>query len=165
MSSTATIKLGSSVTVSISESDTSSPFGSFPVAVAVFVTIPAIRSSAVIVYVSVNTDTSPGAIVVIIVVTNPVNGSLTSIPLKETLPVFSTVIAYVITSPITAYVLGLAVLVTVSLPSTSKVVSVGSSLSISVPDVSVTVPPLGSSALTRAVLITLPASTSSWVMV
>ena len=44
------------------------------------------------VYVSVNTDTSPGAID-IIVVTIPVNGSLTSIPLKVTLPVFSTVIA------------------------------------------------------------------------
>ena len=81
------------VWVSSSVSVTSSPIGGVPVAVAMFVNVPASMSPCVRVYVAVNVVESmaPGAIVAIGPPVTVTNGSVTVTLVRVTLPVFSTV--------------------------------------------------------------------------
>ena len=82
------------MTVSLSLSVTSAFLGSLPIAVAVFVNVPASTFACVTTYVAVTVAVSPGAIVVLssVPIVRPVIGSVTVSPLTVTLPVFSTVI-------------------------------------------------------------------------
>ena len=91
---------------------TFAPFGSLPLAVTLFSTLPASKSACVTVYVYVIVLLPPG------VSENPASLRVTRVSsslmvFKDTLPLFVTTTVYVTSVPTAAFSLGLAVFVTV----------------------------------------------------
>ena len=145
------------VTVQSSSSDTSPPFGSVPVAVAVFSIFPASTSDCCTSYVAVAVAVSSGASVVALSAPSwmPSSTSVSASPLTVTLPVFLTVIEYVTVSP-TATPLSSELFVTSIEDAAASVVTIAVASPL-------TFSPFGSFPVAVTLFVMLPLSTSAWV--
>ncbi|GAB2588506.1 hypothetical protein GCM10009593_29400 [Microlunatus antarcticus] len=145
---------------------TVAPAGVRPLAVAVLATVPASTSACVITYgaVVVQVVLAPGASVVAGQVVAPTLASAIATPLMVSDPVFVTRNAYATRSPASTRPL---VLTSVGVPAVLVRLSVATADAWTAVDdaFEVTVVPPGVRAVTVAVLLTAPASTSPWVIV
>ena len=153
---------GDRVTVTTAESvsDTGAPTGGVPVAVAVFVTEPASTSACDTAYDAVHVVDAPGANDATghDTADRPGNGSDTPTAVNVTLPVFVTTNEYATAAPAAATVAGDADFTT-WIDGDRVTVTTAESVSVTA------APPPGGVPDAVAVLLTVPASTSDWVMV